>query len=127
MRRKLTCVMFLSAPIIVAAICTAKAPATPAWGFTATTLALGRFGEIDVFNRQFIPPDNPGESERVRHFWISMQKTKGLSDLYVQSNAWQPGGSTGWHSHPGHSLIIVTAGTAGRQIDSVCAQSSHAL
>ena len=40
-----------------------------------------------------------------------MQKTKGLSDLYVQSNAWQPGGSTGWHSLPGHSLIIVTAGT----------------
>ena len=23
----------------------------------------------------------------------------------------QPGGSTGWHTHPGHSLIIVTAGT----------------
>ena len=22
-----------------------------------------------------------------------------------------PGGSTGWHTHPGHSLIIVTAGT----------------
>jgi quercetin dioxygenase-like cupin family protein len=29
----------------------------------------------------------------------------------VQSNVWQPGGSTGWHTHPGHSLIIVTAGT----------------
>ncbi len=24
---------------------------------------------------------------------------------------WAPGGSTGWHTHPGHSLIIVTAGT----------------
>ena len=43
--------------------------------------------------------------------WLSMQKTKGSSDLYVQSNVWQPGGSTGWHSHPGHSLIIITAGT----------------
>ena len=31
--------------------------------------------------------------------------------MYVQSNVWQPGGSTGWHTHPGHSLIIVTAGT----------------
>jgi hypothetical protein len=28
----------------------------------------------------------------------------------VQNNVWQPGGETGWHSHPGHSLIIVTAG-----------------
>jgi len=31
--------------------------------------------------------------------------------VYVQSNVWNPGGSTGWHTHPGHSLIIVTAGT----------------
>jgi quercetin dioxygenase-like cupin family protein len=29
----------------------------------------------------------------------------------VQNNVWQPGGSTGWHTHPGHSLITVTAGT----------------
>jgi quercetin dioxygenase-like cupin family protein len=29
----------------------------------------------------------------------------------VQRNVWAPGGSTGWHTHPGHSLIIVTAGT----------------
>jgi quercetin dioxygenase-like cupin family protein len=28
----------------------------------------------------------------------------------VQSNTWLAGGSTGWHTHPGHSLIIVTAG-----------------
>jgi len=40
-----------------------------------------------------------------------LQGTKGQSDLYVQSNVWEPGGSTGWHSHPGHSLITVTAGT----------------
>jgi len=40
-----------------------------------------------------------------------LQKTIGTSDVYVQSNVWDPGGSTGWHSHPGHSLIIVTAGT----------------
>jgi hypothetical protein len=23
---------------------------------------------------------------------------------------WVPGGTTGWHTHPGHSLILVTAG-----------------
>jgi uncharacterized cupin superfamily protein len=43
--------------------------------------------------------------------WQEWIRTKGLSDLYVQSNIWQPGGSTGWHTHPGPSLIIVTAGT----------------
>ena len=44
-------------------------------------------------------------------FWQSKLQTKGLSDVYVQSNVWTPGGSTGWHTHPGPSLIIVTAGT----------------
>jgi hypothetical protein len=75
--------------------------ATPASGFTSTTLALGRFDEIDVHNAS--------QSDGV--FWQSKQKTKGLSDLYVQSNVWAPGGTSGWHTHPGHSLITVTAGT----------------
>ena len=57
-----------------------------------------------------------GSSSRARRAtvktpWLSFQKTKGASDLYVQSNLWIPGGSTGWHTHPGHSLIIVTEGT----------------
>jgi hypothetical protein len=43
--------------------------------------------------------------------WHSAQKTKGDSNLYVQSNVWIPGGTSGWHTHPGHSLITVTAGT----------------
>jgi uncharacterized cupin superfamily protein len=34
-----------------------------------------------------------------------------LSDLYVQKNVWRPGGSTGWHTHPGQSLVVVTEGT----------------
>ena len=51
------------------------------------------------------------KSRHKKNLWLSWQKTKGSSDLYVQNNVWQPGGSTGWHTHPGHSLIIVTAGT----------------
>ena len=76
-------------------------------GYRSVTLASGRLGEIDVSNTF---PDSlaPGASGP---FWQSVQKTKGSSDLYVQTNVWAPGGSTGWHSHPGHSLIIVTAGT----------------
>jgi hypothetical protein len=30
----------------------------------------------------------------------------GASEVYVQNNVWAPGGSTGWHTHPGHSLIF---------------------
>src|SRR5262249_34920908 len=77
-------------------------------GFTSMTEAIGRFGEFSVFN-ELIPPD----FWKHRHhsdIWLSWQKTKGMSDVYVQQNIWDPGGSTGWHTHPGHSLIIVTAG-----------------
>ena len=77
--------------------------ATPASGFVGTTLAVGRFEDIDVGNR-----DAGAHEGRP---WQSRQKAKGASDLYVQNNVWAPGGTTGWHTHPGHSLIIVTAGT----------------
>ena len=39
-------------------------------------------------------------------------KTKGLSDVYVVYNKIVPGGHTGWHSHPGPSIISVKSGTA---------------
>jgi quercetin dioxygenase-like cupin family protein len=31
--------------------------------------------------------------------------------VYVVDNKFSPGGSTGWHSHPGPSLILVLSGT----------------
>ena len=108
MRRRLTWLVLVSATIVVTALYHAgKVLGTPPDGFTGTTLAVGRFDEIDVFN-YFIQPNAPQNGQS--NVWLSLQKTKGLSDLYVQSNVWQPGGTTGWHSHPGHSLIIVTAG-----------------
>ena len=114
MRRKLTWLV-LGAVIVGTALYHAgNVLGTPANGFVGTTLAKGRFGAIDVFNHFILsaPQEEPEEHERHKgNIWLSSQRTKGLSDLYVQSNVWQPGGSTGWHSHPGHSLIIVTAGT----------------
>ena len=93
--------------------------ATTANGFKATTIATGTFSEFEVFNHAVLPnPAGEGDNDRDdKSVWLSIQKTKGLSDLYVQSNVWQPVSptgavsSTGWHTHPGHSLIIVTAGT----------------
>jgi len=73
--------------------------ATPSSGFVGSTLAVGRFDEIHV--RNFSDPAS---------LWQASLKTHGLSDVYVQTNVWAPGGTTGWHTHPGHSLIIVTAG-----------------
>ncbi len=39
-------------------------------------------------------------------------KTKGSSDVYVVFNTIAPGGNTGWHSHPGPSIVSVKSGTA---------------
>jgi len=90
----LTCGVVLSAGAYAGVVL-----ATPSSGFTSTTLAVGRFEEIEVHN-----------SALPTEFWQAKLKTKGLSDLYVQSNVWVPGGTSGWHTHPGHSLITVTAG-----------------
>lgn len=110
MRSKLIWVLLLGAAIVAStAQYTKPLQATPAAGFVGTTLAKGRFGEINVFNH-LVPPDF-FKSRHKKDVWLSWQKTKGLSDVYVQNNVWAPGGSTGWHTHPGHSLIIVTAGT----------------
>jgi quercetin dioxygenase-like cupin family protein len=89
--------LVVSAVVLYELLFVGRIQATPALGFEATTIAVGRFENIDVRNR-----DYP---------WLSFQKTTGPSDLYVQSNVWAPGGTTGWHTHPGHSLITVTAGT----------------
>src|SRR5260370_33835183 len=79
------------------------AMATPHDKFKSKTIGKGQFGEFQAFN-QFIPPVNGG------NIWLSLQKTKGLSDGYVLNNVWQPGGTTGWHTHLSHTLVIVTAG-----------------
>jgi len=37
-------------------------------------------------------------------------KTRGESDVYIVQNKILPGGSTGWHSHPGVSFVTVRSG-----------------
>ena len=103
MQRRLMWVVLLSAAIMLTALFHASpAWATPANGFTSTPLAQGQFDQFNVFN-SFVLPNS--------QVWLSRQRTKGLSDGAVLVNVWQPGGSTGWHTHPGHTLIFVTAGT----------------
>jgi quercetin dioxygenase-like cupin family protein len=74
--------------------------ASPGSGLTTTILAKSTFGEIDL-NAHTIPADT----------WQARLKTQGISDAYVVDNKLAPGGTTGWHSHPGPSLILVVAGS----------------
>src|SRR5262245_9515810 len=94
MPRKVTLWGPLAAAIVATALYVGTVRATPAAGFVGTTLAQGRIGDIDVFNH-LVLPQTAALSKRHRHVWLSWQKTKGDSDIYVQNNVWQPGGSTG--------------------------------
>jgi quercetin dioxygenase-like cupin family protein len=76
----------------------ANALATPPSGVTTLVIGTGRFAAIDTKARTGA--------------WKAHIKTKGASDLHVIQNTIIPGGTFGWHSHPGPSLVIVKAGTA---------------
>jgi quercetin dioxygenase-like cupin family protein len=43
--------------------------------------------------------------------WLLNTRIRGDSDMYITNHTFQPGGQTGWHSHPGPSLITVIQGT----------------
>jgi quercetin dioxygenase-like cupin family protein len=98
MKRKSICVLVLA--LIGVSVYAGTVLATPSSGFTGTTLAKGTYGEI--FSH--VQTQSP-------QFWNEVINTEGSSDLYVQQNTWQPGGSTGWHTHPGPSFVIVTQGS----------------
>jgi uncharacterized cupin superfamily protein len=99
--------VFLAAIAAAAIYHSGKALATAPKGYRATSLAKGRFVESDLSG--FFPHEFKMNGDE--DFSVSVEESRASSDIYIQSNVWAPGGSTGWHSHPGNSLIIVTAGT----------------
>jgi len=72
--------------------------ATPSEGFTSTVVGPTRFDEIDVETRT-------GNYE-------ARITTNGLSDVYIVTNRVVPGGQSGWHTHPGPSVVSVKSGIA---------------
>ena len=101
MRRKMLSVLFSTVMVVAALSYVRSAWATDAVGFKSTPITpfpSAQLAQFEVFNHFVLPSPTGGEDKRV---WLSWQKTKGASDLYVQSNTWQANGDTGWHSHPG--------------------------
>ena len=91
--------------VAVAAFTARPALATPSCGFTSTNLLspvpAGYFpdGSLDLMCRSNLPD------------WLLFTKVRGDSDLYITQNTIQPGGQSGWHTHPGPSMVTVTLGT----------------
>jgi quercetin dioxygenase-like cupin family protein len=94
--------------VIIAVLAAVPARATPGCGTTNTNLLspvpAGYFpdGLLDLMCRQ--PPGT-------RLPWYLHTNIRGDSDVYVTQVTFEAGGQTGWHSHPGPSLITVIEGT----------------
>jgi len=99
--------LLLIAPAVVAlaALTAVPARATPTCGVDSTNLlapvTAGYFpnGLLDLVCKDLL------------RGWDLKTKVKGDSDLYVTQHIFHAGGQTGWHSHPGPSLINMIYGT----------------
>lgn len=79
----------------------AQVQATPSTA-TSTVLAQATVAPVDV---------KAHGTTLAGKRWRAELKTHGLTDGYVVDNKFEPGQSTGWHSHPGPSLIFVVSGS----------------
>lgn len=91
-----TAVFATLATLGLSALAAAPAHATPASGFSAVQQWKGVYQPLEV----------KGEND---DFEVEI-KTKGTGDVHVVRNAIAVGGTSGWHTHPGPSLITVTLG-----------------
>jgi quercetin dioxygenase-like cupin family protein len=98
MRWKLACALAVAVGGV--ALYVGEVRATPGSGQVATVLAKSLFDELRI-NAHTLPADT----------WQAQLRTHGMSDVYVVDNTFAPGGTSGWHSHPGPSLIFVVKGT----------------
>lgn len=87
------------AGVVAVAALTGVAAATPSVSLTSSNVSVGRFAAMNIQTTENLP------DHQVK------VKTMGESDVYVVSNTFAPGGSSGWHTHPGPSLITVKSGT----------------
>ena len=95
-------ILILPLLIALSLIVVAPARATPSCGMLPpVTLALGHYpsGLLNLMCNEF---DSYG--------WNLKMMVKGDSDVYVIQNTFPAGAHSGWHTHPGPSLITVVSG-----------------
>jgi quercetin dioxygenase-like cupin family protein len=90
-------------PLVIALqlVLAVSAGATPGCALASETLATGHFpsGSLTLMC-----------NELQQYGWNLKTKVKGDSDVYVVRNTWPVGAHSGWHTHPGPSLITVISG-----------------
>jgi hypothetical protein len=84
------------AVVLGTAVYAGAVQATPPSGVTPTIFGVGKFGAIDTKGKIGT--------------WSAQMKTTGATDIHVLQNRIAPGGTFGWHSHPGPSFVISSQG-----------------
>jgi quercetin dioxygenase-like cupin family protein len=98
--------------VLAAGVYGSEVLATPSVGQSTTTLANAlAVGDLDLRGQALTTTVGRDGRTYPNGIWLSWIKTHGLSDLYVIDNKFTPGGTSGWHSHAGPSVIFVVAGT----------------
>ena len=89
----------LFAAAVMVAVVAGLAWATTGSGTTSTLIGRATFGE-------------PVKVKRVSedHDWEVKVHAKPALDIAVQTIVFQPGGHSGWHSHPGPVVVLVKVG-----------------
>jgi len=88
--------------------------ATPVIGVEGTSLAVGTFDGLEARSQTDVHE-------------VELRAT-GLTDVHVLQNKIAPGGTFGWHSHPGPSIVVVQSGvlTLYRAGDPDCTAQEYA-
>ena len=88
-------------------------PPTPG-GVTTTILATSTLDDLHIFAHAAPPNSAAGRASSHHHWgrdWRLWLVTHGMTDAYVVDNKFAAGADTGWHSHPGPSIVFVVSGT----------------
>jgi quercetin dioxygenase-like cupin family protein len=87
--------IFIAALSVAVVALAGAALATPPTGFTTNLLARGSAGRLHA-----------------KHDGIRLRSRRGVrADVAVATVTIEPGGSSGWHHHPGIVLVVVKSGT----------------
>lgn len=99
--------------VLIAAVFGRAVRATPPSG-VLSSLVMARAAFADRVDVKFMVKDSHQGAEIVR--------VNGAQDTVVQQIVLEPGGQTGWHSHPGPVVVLVKAGelTVSSEDDPTC-------
>jgi quercetin dioxygenase-like cupin family protein len=97
--------LLVAVGVAVLALFVGVALATTPSGVTATPLTRATLGEI-----------------KAKNDGIQVKSVPGSADVALVQVTIEPGGSTGWHHHPGVVLVSVAAGTV-TEYDEQCEQT----